>query len=63
MKDIELKYGFDAWKTSGGGYTVELPHSCDEWVITINTKTKAIEEMKTFIKEAQEALGKLKKLE
>ena len=45
------------------GYTVQLPHSCDEWVITKDMdKTKAIKETEDFIKEAQESLKRLKLL-
>lgn len=43
-----------------GAYQVFLPHSCDAWDITYGTREACIEELESFIKEAQEILQKLK---
>lgn len=59
-------FDFDVIKKEDG-YLVQLPHQCEEWTVaggekywTGTTKEKAIEQLETFIKEAQEALEKLK---
>jgi len=38
---------------------VGLPHSCDEWMITINSHKEAVVELTNFISEAQAALAAL----
>jgi hypothetical protein len=48
------------------GWTVELPHQCDEWQITPDaykepvTHAQAVEALEQFIAEAQEALRALR---
>ena len=42
-------------------YVVQLPHSCDQWVISDHRdKATAITELETFIAEATAALEKLR---
>ena len=61
------EYGFEVRNTQWTGmeyaYIVYLPHKCDEWMITDNPNKKdAIKDLTLFIKEANEALDKLKTL-
>ncbi len=56
-------FGFNA-HFNGYDYIVDLPHNCDEWVITWKPdKDDAVEELKLFIEEAQKALTKLQGME
>jgi len=65
-KSLGGEYKFEVGVESGSpyrepAYTVQLPHSCGEWVVTAEAdKAKAIAEMELFIVEAQAALEKLR---
>lgn len=49
-------YGYDA-----NYWTVELPHSCDAWVISSKKdQGQVVRELQEFIREAQLALGVLR---
>lgn len=45
----------------GTEFVVQLPHSCEEWVIAdAPTREQAVAAMETFVAEAQAALERLK---
>lgn len=45
-------------------YRINLPHQCDEWTIAYTNSLQEAEDLLIqFIKEAQEALEKLRELE
>lgn len=65
------KFGFtvnysDPDSYGGEGYTVSLPHQCDDWMITDGysavTKEDAIASLKAFISEANDALSALEEI-
>jgi hypothetical protein len=58
-------YGFEVFapgdEHSGDYWTVQLPHSCDEWVIAVDKDPGvAIARLESFIVEAQKALSELR---
>lgn len=71
-------YDFEVKKTDGGGYSVSLPHQCNDWeIVGAEDKTEenddgypacpkdkklAVAQMELFVKRANEALEKLKHL-
>lgn len=70
----ELDYDDDKGYSMLGeviGYRVSLPHQCDEWIITrvgpferdAAVKEEAVKMMELFVREAQQALEKLKGLD
>jgi len=77
-KTFKEDYEFDVIKTYNGGYSVSLPHQCDDWEIlgAVTTeeggddgylkcplsKELAVAQMELFCKRANEALEKLKLL-
>jgi len=60
--DVEVDWWNDEGQpVTSTWYTVRLPHQCDSWEITrTRTREEAISEMETFIREAQEALARLR---
>lgn len=59
-------FGFNVRRTQDGGWSVALPHQCDDWEITGEKygpgvpQQLAIQELTDFIAEASEALAALK---
>jgi hypothetical protein len=68
MRKLDGEHGFEVgkqehWKAKPT-YRVQLPHSCDEWVVAdADTKGEAVAELETFIAEAQAALEALHNLD
>jgi len=68
MINLDGEYEFEVGVVEGNdyqahhrNYVVQLPHSCDEWVIVENSsKDVAILRMEAFIAEANQALEILK---
>lgn len=72
-------YVFEVRKTYRGGYSISLPHQCDEWEIIgadddsienddsypacPKSKEIAVKQMKLFCRRAKEALERLESLD
>lgn len=52
----------EMWQEPTEHWTVQLPHSCDEWVIAEGAFDTVVADLESFIAEAQQALRKLREL-
>ncbi len=50
---------FEIVEESDGRIFVQLPHSCDEWVLAYGTKEETVRMLNSFVGAALVALGKL----